>query len=316
MSGYRVKRAELEGFPAITLASERADLQATFAPTAGMVGCSLKHRGEELLGTRDGLAQYVEKRNTMGIPFLHPWANRLGGFSYEVEGRRYDIDPRSPIIRRDAGGLPMHGLLAASPYWSEPVATADDDGAELTTTLDFSAHDELMSVFPFAHEIEMSAALRGSTLTITTTLHATGVDVVPISFGFHPYFKLPGAPADEWIVTMPVGRQIVTDERMIPTGESVPVDIPTMPLAGRAYDDGFEDIMPPRRFSITGGGREIAVEFGPEYPVAVVWRPPGGDFICFEPMTARTNALGSGDPGLKTIEPGESFTAGWSVSVS
>ena len=184
MSGYLIKHAELEGFPVITLVSVGAELEATFAPTVGMVGCSLRHRDDELLGTRDGLASYAEKRNTMGIPFLHPWANRLGDFSYEVEGRVYDIDPRSPMIRLEANGLPMHGLLAASPYWSEPEVMADDDYAELTTNFDFAAHDELMAVFPFAHEIEMTVRLRRSTLTVETAVHATGIDVVPVSFGF------------------------------------------------------------------------------------------------------------------------------------
>ena len=31
------------------------DLEARFAPDANMVGCSLRHRGEELLGLRGGV---------------------------------------------------------------------------------------------------------------------------------------------------------------------------------------------------------------------------------------------------------------------
>lgn len=316
MGAHLIKHAELDGFPVVTLVSVDADLQASFAPTAGMVGCSLLHRGEELLGTRDGLASYVHKRNTMGIPFLHPWANRLGQFSFEVEGRVYDIDPRSAAIRLEANGLPMHGLLAASPYWSEPKVVADDDYAELKTTFDFAARDELMEIFPFAHEIEMTVRLKGSTLTFETALHATGIDVVPVSFGFHPYFKLPGLPAAEWELTMPVGRHIEVDERMIPTGIKSAVAVPTLPLAGRSYDDGFDELKKPARFSIAGGGRTIDVEFEHGYPVSVVWHPEGGDFICIEPMTAQTNALGSGDPELQLVQPGESYAASWSVSVT
>jgi galactose mutarotase-like enzyme len=316
MSGHLIKHAQLEGFPVVTLVSVDAELEASFAPTAGMVGCSLLHRGEELLGTRDGLASYALKRNTMGIPFLHPWANRLADFSYEVEGRVYDIDPRSPAIRLDANGLPMHGLLAASPYWSEPKVAADDDYAELTTTFDFAAQAELMEVFPFAHEIEMTIRLRRSTLTIETAVHATGIDVVPISFGFHPYFKLPGVPASEWRVQMPAGRHIEVDEKMIPTGETTAVSVPTEPLGDRAYDDGFDELASPARFSISGGGRAIDVEFEHGYPVAVVWHPEGGDFICFEPMTAHTNALGSAGHELQLVQPGESYSASWSVTVS
>ena len=52
-------------------------LTASFEPSASMVCASLTRDGEELLGLRDGLEAYVERGKTMGIPLLHPWANRL-----------------------------------------------------------------------------------------------------------------------------------------------------------------------------------------------------------------------------------------------
>ena len=62
-----------EGFAALTLeGNARGGLEAVFVPEAGMICCSLKHRGEELLGQRDGLRAYVDHYSTMGIPFLHP----------------------------------------------------------------------------------------------------------------------------------------------------------------------------------------------------------------------------------------------------
>jgi hypothetical protein len=62
----------VNGIPALTLGSGDADgLEATFVPIADMVGCSLRHRGEELLGQRGGLRVYIAERSTMGIPLLH-----------------------------------------------------------------------------------------------------------------------------------------------------------------------------------------------------------------------------------------------------
>ena len=50
----------IDGIPALTLGSGDADgLEATFVPSADMVGCSLRHRGEELLGQRGGLRTYI-----------------------------------------------------------------------------------------------------------------------------------------------------------------------------------------------------------------------------------------------------------------
>src|SRR5436305_7347934 len=89
------------------------DLEATFVPGAGMVGTSLRHHGSELLGQREGLAHYAEGHSTMGIPLLHPWANRLQGDQIEIGGARIDLGD-SALVPRDEDGLPIHGLLGGS----------------------------------------------------------------------------------------------------------------------------------------------------------------------------------------------------------
>ena len=79
-----------------------------------MVGCSLIDGGEQLLGQRGGLRHYIEQRSTMGIPLLHPWANRVARTRFPVAGREVVLDdPRLPLSR-GPGGLPIHGLLAAA----------------------------------------------------------------------------------------------------------------------------------------------------------------------------------------------------------
>src|SRR3954454_5258954 len=82
----------LQGYAAQTLISSEAELEVSFVPSVGMVGASMKHRGDELLGQRGGLARYEATRSTMGIPLLHPWANRLGARRFEVGGRGVDVD--------------------------------------------------------------------------------------------------------------------------------------------------------------------------------------------------------------------------------
>ena len=58
----------------------------------------------------------------MGIPFLHPWANRLAGFSYSLHGRDVRLPPGPPLVHGDEHGLPIHGVLAASRYWEVVAA--------------------------------------------------------------------------------------------------------------------------------------------------------------------------------------------------
>jgi aldose 1-epimerase len=50
---------------------------------------------------------------TMGIPLLHPWANRLGGFRYRVAGKDVVLPRGENLIPLDGAGLPIHGVMPA-----------------------------------------------------------------------------------------------------------------------------------------------------------------------------------------------------------
>jgi galactose mutarotase-like enzyme len=288
------------------------DLDAEWLPGAGMVCSSLRHRGEQLLGQRGGVERYVRERGTMGVPLLHPWANRLSERRFEVAGGEVVVDRAAEHVAPDPNGLPIHGLLAGHPGW-EVLERAE---ARLTARLDFAAHADLLAAFPFPHELTIAVDLDGGGMAVETTLRATGDRAVPVSFGFHPYFVLPGVPRAEWEVELPVGDHLVVDGRMIPTGEREPArGVEPGPLGERTFDDGYAPIAQGARFALSGGGRRVEVEFARGYPVAVVYAPDDDDVVCFEPMTAPTNALVSGD-GLRTVEPADAFAARFVVSVS
>jgi len=286
------------------------DLEATFAPGAGMIGTSLRHRGEELLAQRDGLDAYVQDAKTFGIPLLHPWANRLDGPRYSVAGKDIELDMDSPLIHVEDNGLPIHGLASASPYWE----VIDRDEAGLHARLDYFAHADLLAGFPFPHTLDIEISLDPNALHHTTTLTASGTEPVPVSFGYHPYLTLPGVDRADFEVTFPVCRHAILDQRGIPTGADEPADIPPGPLGDRTYDDGFSELREPVEFSLQGGGRRIAVRFDEGYPIAQVWAPEGESFICFEPMTAPTNALVSHD-GLTLARPDDAYEARFTLLV-
>jgi aldose 1-epimerase len=180
--------------------------------------------------------------------------------------------------------------------------------------LDLAAHDELLAAFPFPHELRVDAELAADTLTVSTTLLPTSDAPVPVSFGWHPYLCLPDLPREEWWVELPVLTHALLDEQGIPSGREEPADIPPGPLDGRTYDDLFTSLAEPPRFVLQGRGRRIELEFGQGYPLAQVYAPAGEQFICFEPMTAPTNALLTGE-GLRAVAPGTAFRAEFRVRV-
>jgi aldose 1-epimerase len=313
---FSAEETTVDSYEAVRLASPDGSLAATFAPRLGMIGCSLEHDGEELLGQRGGLARYESEGSTMGIPLLHPWANRLAAFEYTAEGRHVVLDRDSPLLHIDGQtGLPIHGVLAASPHWEEVATSADDDGAELSARLDFGAHPDLLEAFPFPHRLRMQVVLDHDGLSITTTVDATADAAVPVCFGFHPYLQLPGLARAEWEIDLPVQQRVVLDDKMIPTRDTEPVEIAPGPLGDRTFDDGFCDLAEPAVFALAGGGRRIEVEFGDGFQFAQVFAPPDQDVICFEPMTAATNALASGWPRLPSARPGNPYGATFRIRV-
>ncbi len=311
---HEVRSSERDGVEIRELASPEG-LVASYAPRAGMVCASLRHGGAELLGQRKGLRHYADTGSTMGIPLLHPWANRLARMGYRLGDVEVAIPRGSPLVHDDGQGLPIHGLLGGSDAWELVDCEADAEAARLSARLDFAARPELLTLFPFEHELHMDVTLRGPALAVRTELRATGDRAVPIAFGYHPYFQLPDVPRSGWELTLPVRRRMRLDERCLPTGETEPADIAPGPLGDTVYDDLFTEIEPSAVFVLAGGGRRLEVAFGETYRVAVVYAPANDDVVCFEPMTAPTNPFEGGGP-LGWVEPGGRFEASFEVRLA
>lgn len=306
----------IAGSSALTLSSDAAGgVEAAFVASAGMVGCSLRHRGEELLGQRGGLAIYIEKHSTMGIPLLHPWANRLALSRFPVAGRvvDLDLDSRPPAV--DSNGLPIHGLLSAASGWSVEDHKATEDGGVLSARFDFAGDDELMAAFPFPHQVLFGASLRATELRVTTTILASDEGRVPISFGYHTYLRLPGVDRADWEIEMPVRERLELDGRMLPTGVREPVRVEDGRLGSRTFDDAYTAPGEAAPFALTGGGRRIELRLGEGYPFAQVYAPGDDDVIAYEAMTAPTNALVAGGPDLRLLEPGGRYEAAFSITL-
>ena len=283
------------------------DLEAVFLPSRGMLGVSLRHRGAEILRRLENLEAAAAKGSTAGIPLLYPWANRLEAPRYRAAGKNVVLDPSSPLLHVDEHGLPIHGVRWALLAWDVIGAKPN----RLTARLDWTCPDWL-AVFPFRHRVEITATLDQDGLTIETTIIAD--DPVPVSFGFHPYFGIPGLSRAEWRVQLPAMQKLLLDECGIPTGREELFGSLDASLGELSLDAGFA--MPDERssFSLSGAGRRITVEFLAGYQHAQVFAPKEKEFVAIEPMTAPTSALTSGR-GLQFVEPGEEFRATFRIRV-
>ena len=233
-SGPRMT-TELDGFPVIDLRSEAGGLEASVVPGAGMVVCSLRHHGDELLGQRRGLRAYVEERATMGIPLLYPWANRVA----------------SALRRRRSQGRSRPGLAARRDAIRGP---SDARSARAARGWRVDRHGRRRAVsrelrlrrpgrpdrgVPVPARVLYEATLEGSTLSITTTVEATRGTPVPIAFGYHPYFRLPGIARGDWEVEVPVRERLRAGPADAADGRARAGEIAPGPLGARTFDDAL-----------------------------------------------------------------------------
>jgi galactose mutarotase-like enzyme len=300
---------EVDGEPAVTLAA--GGLEATFLPGLGLLGTSLRHRGEELLALPGGVAGYRAGHVT-GLPILAPWANRLPGRRYRAAGVEVSLEGLD--LHTDPAGLPIHGTLTAHPGWRLERLSADGDRAVLAASFDYGAWPRLQAAFPFPHELAVAATLQGASLEVATRLRPTGERPVPVAFGWHPYLQLPGAPRADWRLLLPERRHLELDGRGLPTGRAEDEAAEADPVGDRTYDDLYalgDD--PDRGLGLEAAGRRLLVGYGDGYGHAQVFAPPEAEFVCLEPMTGPTGALAAGTCPL--VEPGDAFTARFIIRV-
>ncbi len=238
------------------------------------------------------LAEFKARPTLLGNPFLAPWANRLDQDAFWANGKRFQLNGSLNNVRFDQFRQPIHGLVQFSSQWQVASLASGDESASVTSRLEFWRYPEWMAQFPFAHSYEMTYRLKNGVLEVDTAVENLSTEPMPVSLAFHPYFTLPGVARDEWRLTLPVREHVVLGAKLTPTGEKKPFDLPQpLELRGRQLDDVFAGVDPAREFTVEGGGKRVAVRFGPNFPVGVVYAPQGRDFVCFEPMTGVTNAF-------------------------
>jgi aldose 1-epimerase len=280
-----------------------------WVPSVGMVGVSLFGHGRELLGQLGGLDAYATRGSSFGIPLLHPWANRLSGWSYAVNGTSVALEAAAPGMRADGNGLPIHGLMAAYRGW----AVREDDGRRLVAEARWDEGEERFAGFPFAHGLVLEVEQAPDRITVTTTLTPSGGAAVPVSFGFHPYFTLPGVPRASLVLRTPAMTRLLLDARNLPTGEREPMPARHAALGAELLDAHFADLGEHPCFTLAGGGHELTVRLLEGFTHLQLFSPPDRSIVAIEPMTAPIDALRSGD-GLRVVT--EPFRASFAIDLS
>jgi len=305
---YSAQKLTVDGVEIVRLTDAAHNMEVSICPSVGNIAYDMKVNGKPILMSPESLAGWKSKPEWAGVPFLAPWANRLASDAFWANGREYKLNPAVAEIRRDPNGLAIHGLVLYADDWKVTAVHANDEAAEYIARLDFSRHPEWMAQFPFAHTIDMTYRLSQGILEVRTAIVNESRDPMPLVIGFHPWYQL-ATPRDEWRVHLPVRLHYKLSDKLTPTGEATPADLPDpTPLAGRHLDDLFGGVSSSDEFWVESHGQRISVRYGPKYPVAVVYAPKDRNVVCFEPMTGITNGFNLAHEGkykeLQSIAPG------------
>jgi aldose 1-epimerase len=309
---YAAEKLTVGGVETIRLTDAAHHTELSICPSVGNIAYDLRINAQPILVSPIDFAGWKAKPGQLGIPFLAPWANRMDPDAFWANGREYKLNPAAVNLRRDPNGLAIHGLLLFAADWKPIALHANADSAEYTARLEFWRHPGWMAQFPFAHAIDMTYRLSGGVLEVRTTIHNESCDPMPLIIGFHPWYQLP-TPRDEWTVHLPVRTHYTLSDKLIPTGETTPTNLPDpTPLVGRHLDDVYGEVKSSEEFWVESEGRRISVRFGPKFQTAVVYAPKDRNVVCFEPMTGITNGFNLAHAGiykdLQSVEPGSTWT--------
>ena len=282
----------------------------SIVPSVGNQAIEMKVKGHNVFRwTYASVADFKAKPGMAGVPLLAPWADILDEQAFYANGRRYAFDMELGNVR---GARPGHGFLTTVNQWQVTDLRADARSAWVTSTLDVFRDPAWMQQFPFAHRITMTYRLQEGVLEVDTSIANMSAEPMPVSVGFHPYFKLTDSTRDEWTISVPARTHWVLAPTKVPTGETEPIEqvFPNPQSAAlRDYnlDDVFTDLVRDgqgrARAVIAGRKQKLEILLGANFRGLVVWAPnPSGTGRGSNAFSPNAPARGAAPPPAGTTQ--------------
>lgn len=300
----------LDGIEVIHLVDRISGIEVFIAPAIGNIAYRMDVNGKNIFWfPYKSVGDFSRAPKLCGNPFLAPWANRLDDHAFFNNGKKYTFDRALDNYETDPRGYPIHGLLLFSSQWKVVNLCANEESASVRSRFEFGQHAHLMAQFPFAHTVEMTYFLSRGVLEIATKINNTGTQTMPLSVGYHPYFRLYDMPRERWQLYLAADKVWSLDDKCMPTGEIKPISTvfghdPLLALKNLSLDHILGGLLRDEQgratFSVRGDRQQIDIVYGPRYRASIVYAPAGNDqnFICFEPMSGITNAFNLAHLGI------------------
>lgn len=227
-----------------------------------------------------GDAQYWGRRASN----LFPVCGRLAEGAYLYEGKRYEMG--------------SHGFIR-SMEWSVLRQKAD------VLTLQLLPTEETLAQYPFRFALEMTYALEGNRLSVTTIVRNEDDKEMPFAMGGHPGFNVPLAEGETFedynlCFDAPCAPKafVLDGDTCSFTGEfkELPlIEGRWLPLTHSLFDEDaifVKDMAPAVTLCSKVSNRSVRLDY-PEYPYVGFWHCPKTEapFVCIEPWVMGPSQL-------------------------
>ncbi len=241
---------------------------------------------------------------------------------FKIEQDHFDYLPIIKIINTNTEELLMenncalHGFLYNTKM-KIVESICDENLGRLKFNVNLDGHNK---GYPFKLQINIIFILSSKGLKITTEIENCDEKPVPLSDGWHPYFKFDTA-VDKLMIKIPSIKQTELNNRLVPTGKTLENDeYYTLSKIGKTkFDNGYKL---ERKSSIVktelySPEKDVTInlwqETGPnKYNFIQVYTPPHRNSIAIEPLTSNINCFNNND-GLIKLRPEEIFSASYGV---
>jgi aldose 1-epimerase len=314
---FHIITKQENGWHSLQLTDTENGTVAEIIPDAGAILNAFRIRkGSHSLNVVEGYLSMQDwnENKTKGFRSakMSPYVCRVADSTYRWEGKVHHLN------KFMLNGIAIHGVLYDAAF-QVAETRAGNDYAEVELKYMYR-HDD--PGYPFDYDCLIKYRLeKDNTLTLSTLVHNHDKQPIPVSDGWHPYFRF-GGKVDAWHLSVATDAVLEYDAALIPTGQTKPVEgfRSGLVIGDRFFDNGYVldpgGVQPKAVLSDPALG--VSLEFHPDahYPYLQVYTPPHRQSIAIENLSSAPDAFNNG-LGLVTLKPDESrvFSVKYKVNV-
>jgi aldose 1-epimerase len=283
--------------------AEYAMIIPSFGGTLNQVALTKNGKVYELLDSSGTYEELItEGRNKFKGSKLFPFPNRIANGQYSFENKVYNFPVNFPHENNA-----IHGIVLESNF-SVVQKKVSEESAALTIQYKTTGDE---AGYPFKVIIMIEYVLAENSFSVKTNIENVDNKNVPVSDGWHPYFKT-GSKIDDCILTLPVLYSYEVDDRMLPTGNIIKEEtfITPMKIGNSNFDTNYKLAITENKtlsVKLRDPIQNITLVLWQEagigkYNYLQIYTPPDRQSIAIEPMTCLTNAFNNNE-GLIVLKP-------------